>query len=116
MAYNSVKGAKMSQVSVITGGAGGMGSATAKIVGQHHSVVLADVRKDRLRVLQPTLTDLGIVPTVVDCDVTDREAVIRLFETAAGPRYARFGDPHRGGESQHGRRRLRHAHQCARHT
>jgi NAD(P)-dependent dehydrogenase (short-subunit alcohol dehydrogenase family) len=84
MAYNSVKGAKMSQVSVITGGAGGMGSATAKIVGQHHSVVLADVRKDRLEGVAAELTDLGIVPTVVDCDVTDREAVIRLFETAAG--------------------------------
>ena len=83
MAYNSVKGAKMSQVSVITGGAGGMGSATAKIVGQRHSVVLADVRKDRLEGVAAELTDLGIVPTVVDY-VTDREAVIRLFETAAG--------------------------------
>lgn len=74
----------MSRVSVITGGAGGMGSATAKIVGLDHSVVLADVRKDRLDGVAADLEDLGITPTVVDCDVTDREAVLRLFETAAG--------------------------------
>jgi NAD(P)-dependent dehydrogenase (short-subunit alcohol dehydrogenase family) len=74
----------MSQVSVITGGAGGMGSATAKILGQDHTVVLADVRKDRLDRVAADLTNLGITPTVVDCDVTDRDAVVRLFETAAG--------------------------------
>jgi NAD(P)-dependent dehydrogenase (short-subunit alcohol dehydrogenase family) len=74
----------MSRVSVITGGAGGMGSATAKIVGLDHSVVLADVRKDRLDGVAANLEDLGITPTVVDCDVTDRDAVLRLFETAAG--------------------------------
>jgi NAD(P)-dependent dehydrogenase (short-subunit alcohol dehydrogenase family) len=74
----------MSRVSVITGGAGGMGSATAKIVGLDHSVVLADVRKDRLDGVAADLEDLGITPTVIDCDVTDRDAVIRLFETAAG--------------------------------
>ncbi|PRC48865.1 oxidoreductase, partial [Mycobacterium sp. ITM-2017-0098] len=38
----------MATVSLITGGAGGMGLATAKIVGQDHAVVLCDVRKDRL--------------------------------------------------------------------
>jgi NAD(P)-dependent dehydrogenase (short-subunit alcohol dehydrogenase family) len=46
--------------------------------------VLADVRKDRLDGVAADLEDLGITPTVVDCDVTDREAVLRLFETAAG--------------------------------
>jgi NAD(P)-dependent dehydrogenase (short-subunit alcohol dehydrogenase family) len=74
----------MSGVSIITGGAGGMGSATAKIVGRDHTVVLADVRKDRLDTVAATLTDLGITPTIVDCDVTDREAVVRLFQTANG--------------------------------
>ena len=74
----------MSQVSVITGGAGGMGLATAKIVGQDRTVVLADVRQDRLDTVAADLTDLGITPTIIGCDVTDREAVIRLFETAAG--------------------------------
>jgi NAD(P)-dependent dehydrogenase (short-subunit alcohol dehydrogenase family) len=74
----------MSRVSVITGGAGGMGVATAKIVGRDHTVVLCDVRQDRLDAAAATLTDLGITPVVVNCDVTDRQAVTRLFETASG--------------------------------
>jgi NAD(P)-dependent dehydrogenase (short-subunit alcohol dehydrogenase family) len=74
----------MSTVSVITGGAGGMGAATAKIVGKEHAVVLCDVRQDRLDAASAALQDLGITPTVVRCDVTDRRAVNRLFATAAG--------------------------------
>jgi NAD(P)-dependent dehydrogenase (short-subunit alcohol dehydrogenase family) len=74
----------MSQVSVITGGAGGMGLATAKVVGRDHAVVLCDVRQDRLDVAAAALKDLGMTPTVVNCDVTDRQAVARLLETASG--------------------------------
>ena len=74
----------MSLVSVITGGAGGMGLATAKIVGRDHAVVLCDVSQERLDDAAAVLTDLGITATVVNCDVTDRDAVSRLFETAAG--------------------------------
>ena len=74
----------MSRVSVITGGAGGMGLATAKIVGREHAVVLCDVRQDRLDTAAATLNDLGMDVTAVDCDVTDRRAVDRLFETASG--------------------------------
>lgn len=73
----------MNQVSVITGGAGGMGLATAKIVGRDHAVVLCDVRQDRLEAAATTLGDLGITPTVVNCDVTDRRAVADLLATAA---------------------------------
>ncbi|PRC51092.1 oxidoreductase, partial [Mycobacterium sp. ITM-2017-0098] len=74
----------MATVSLITGGAGGMGLATAKIVGQDHAVVLCDVRKDRLEAAEAALTDLGVVVTAVHCDVTDRRAVVELFETASG--------------------------------
>ncbi|MCV7154397.1 SDR family oxidoreductase [Mycolicibacterium pyrenivorans] len=74
----------MNQVSVITGGAGGMGLATAKIVGRDRTVVLCDVRQDRLDVAAATLTDLGVTATAVNCDVTDRQAVSGLFETATG--------------------------------
>lgn len=73
----------MNQVSVITGGAGGMGLATAKIVGRDHAVVLCDVRQERLEAAATTLGDLGIAPTVVNCDVTDRRAVADLLATAA---------------------------------
>ena len=74
----------MTQVSVITGGAGGMGLATAKIVGRENALVLCDVRQDRLDAANAALKDLGMAPTVVNCDVTDRQAVVRLFETATG--------------------------------
>jgi NAD(P)-dependent dehydrogenase (short-subunit alcohol dehydrogenase family) len=74
----------MSLVSVITGGAGGMGLATATVVGRDHAVVLCDVRQDRLDAAAATLKDLGINPTIVNCDVTDRAAVTALFETASG--------------------------------
>lgn len=73
----------MTRVAVITGGAGGMGLATAKIVGRDHAVVLCDVRQDRLDAASAALADLGIVATVINDDVTDRQAVTRLFEAAA---------------------------------
>ncbi|WP_076052854.1 SDR family oxidoreductase [Mycobacterium colombiense] len=72
----------MNRVSVITGGAGGMGLATAKIVGRDHTLVLCDVRQDRLAAAATTLQDLGIAATAVDCDVTDRRAVADLLGTA----------------------------------
>jgi NAD(P)-dependent dehydrogenase (short-subunit alcohol dehydrogenase family) len=74
----------MSRVSVITGGAGGMGTATAKVVGRDRAVVLCDVRPDRLDAAAAELTDLGIATTAVNCDVTDRDAVTQLFEVATG--------------------------------
>jgi NAD(P)-dependent dehydrogenase (short-subunit alcohol dehydrogenase family) len=74
----------MNRVSVITGGAGGMGLATAKIIGRDHALVLCDVRQDRLTTAAATLQDLGITPTIVNCDVTDRRAVDELLNTANG--------------------------------
>jgi NAD(P)-dependent dehydrogenase (short-subunit alcohol dehydrogenase family) len=73
----------MTRVSVITGGAGGMGLATAKIVGRDHTVVLGDVRQDRLDSAAAALTDLGVAVTAVHCDVTDRQAAADLLQTAA---------------------------------
>jgi NAD(P)-dependent dehydrogenase (short-subunit alcohol dehydrogenase family) len=73
----------MSSVSVITGGAGGMGLATAKVVGRDHTLVLCDVREDRLDQAVKTLAGLDITVDAVNCDVTDRKAVDGLFETAS---------------------------------
>jgi NAD(P)-dependent dehydrogenase (short-subunit alcohol dehydrogenase family) len=74
----------MNRVSVITGGAGGMGVATANIVGRDHTLVLCDVRQDRLTTAAANLEDLGISATVVNCDVTDRREVADLYDTANG--------------------------------
>jgi NAD(P)-dependent dehydrogenase (short-subunit alcohol dehydrogenase family) len=74
----------MGSVAVITGGAGGMGLATAELVGRDHTLVLCDVRQDRLDTAAATLDGLGFTYQAVNCDVTDRAAVRALFETAAG--------------------------------
>ncbi|GAS93935.1 short-chain dehydrogenase/reductase SDR [Mycolicibacterium canariasense] len=74
----------MSAVTIITGGAGGMGLATARIVGKGHAVVLADNRPDRLAAAVDVLSGSGVAATAVNCDVTDRAAVETLFATAAG--------------------------------
>lgn len=73
----------MDTVTIITGGAGGMGVAAAKIVGRDRPVVLCDIRQDRLDQAAATLNERGIETTTVHCDVTDRRAVDGLFETAA---------------------------------
>lgn len=70
----------MSKVSVITG-AGGIGLATAKIVGRDRAVVLCDVRQDRLDAAAAALKDVDV--TVINGDVTDRDVVARLFDAAA---------------------------------
>jgi NAD(P)-dependent dehydrogenase (short-subunit alcohol dehydrogenase family) len=59
-----------------------MGLATAKILGRDHTVVLCDVRQDRLDNAAATLKEIGIDATVVNCDVTDRGAVADLFAAA----------------------------------
>jgi NAD(P)-dependent dehydrogenase (short-subunit alcohol dehydrogenase family) len=73
----------MSRVTVITGGAGGMGLATARIVGRENLVVLGDVRQDRLDAAAAALSDVGISATIVNADVTDRDAVAGLMKTAS---------------------------------
>ena len=70
-------------ISVITGGAGGMGLATAKVVGRDHDVVLCDVRQDRLDAAVKELNGIGVTATAVNCDVTDRDAVAALMKTAS---------------------------------
>lgn len=74
----------MTRVTVITGGAGGMGTATAAVVGRDHAVVLADVRAERLDAAVATLKDRGISATGVPADVTDPDAVGAVFDTASG--------------------------------
>jgi len=74
----------MRAVAVITGGAGGMGQATASVLGADHTVVLCDNRTDRLQLAGDLLRSQGIEVSVVPGDVTDRAAVTELFRTATG--------------------------------
>lgn len=61
-----------------------MGRATAEIVGRDHTLVLCDVRQERLDGAVEALAELDVSAVAVNCDVTDRAAVAALFETASG--------------------------------
>jgi NAD(P)-dependent dehydrogenase (short-subunit alcohol dehydrogenase family) len=70
-------------VYVITGGSGGMGRATAELVGQKGTVLLADVSEERLVQTKEELAAKGI--TDVDfqtVDITSRENVAALAKKA----------------------------------
>lgn len=73
----------MQKTTVITGGAGGMGFATAKLVGKSHHLVISDVRRDRLQSAAAELEKLGISCEPVVCDIADRASVDALVKRAA---------------------------------
>jgi NAD(P)-dependent dehydrogenase (short-subunit alcohol dehydrogenase family) len=77
----------MPDVTVITGGAGGMGLAAAKIVGRDHAVVICDVDQDRLDAAVAGLGEAGVECTAVVCDITDQKSVAGLVDasSAVGP-------------------------------
>lgn len=69
-------------VSIITGGAGGMGLATARIIARDQRdahIVLADLRADRLEQASHSLRDEGVRCDTVRCDVTDRASVREMI-------------------------------------
>jgi NAD(P)-dependent dehydrogenase (short-subunit alcohol dehydrogenase family) len=69
-------------VAVVTGGAGGMGLATARILGRDHRVVISDVKQDALASAVAGLAELGIEADGVAADITDRASVDALFAKA----------------------------------
>jgi NAD(P)-dependent dehydrogenase (short-subunit alcohol dehydrogenase family) len=72
----------MTKVSVITGGAGGMGLATAKIVGRDHRVLISDVNAERLEQAATALRAEGIDSEALACDITDVRSVEALASRA----------------------------------
>jgi NAD(P)-dependent dehydrogenase (short-subunit alcohol dehydrogenase family) len=74
----------MKKVTVITGGAGGMGLAVAKIVGLDHHIVICDVNQQRLETAIKELKQLGISCDSMVCDITDRKSVDALVKFAVG--------------------------------
>jgi len=71
------------QTAVITGGTGGMGLATARILGRDHRIVLADLDQDRIDRAVEELSTEGIDAAGFVCDIADRASVERLFDSAA---------------------------------
>ncbi|MGB0218004.1 MAG: SDR family oxidoreductase [Sinimarinibacterium flocculans] len=73
----------MKNITVITGGAGGMGLATARILGRDHRVLICDVRQERLDAALAELRAQGIDGDAAVCDITDPSAVDTLLQRAA---------------------------------
>lgn len=74
----------MKDVIVITGGAGGMGLATAKILGRDgYHVVISDVDQDRLDAAKAELRKQKITKiTSVKSDISSRKSVKQLVDDA----------------------------------
>ncbi|MGC1507031.1 SDR family oxidoreductase [Ketobacter sp.] len=72
------------KVSIITGGAGGMGLATAQVIGaqHHHHIVICDINQQKLDAAVADLTQKHISCESVLCDITNRDSVETLFDTA----------------------------------
>lgn len=74
----------MQSVSLITGGAGGMGLATARLLGRDHHVVLCDLSQPRLDRALEELRGLGISCSATVLDITNATAVDAALDAAAG--------------------------------
>ncbi|WP_313691790.1 SDR family NAD(P)-dependent oxidoreductase [Halorarum halobium] len=69
---------------VVTGGASGIGRATARAYAEHGAtVVIADVAVDDGEAAVRSITEDGGTATFVETDVTDREHVASLLDAAA---------------------------------
>lgn len=73
----------MKPVAIITGGAGGMGLATAKLLGRNYHIVIADFNPQKLQLAIDDLQQLDISCEAAECDITRRDSVDALFNTAA---------------------------------
>ena len=71
-------------VYVITGGSGGMGKATAEIVGKKGVVLLADISEERLVATKEELVSKGVTDVhYQQVDITSKENVAALATKAA---------------------------------
>ncbi|MEB4208024.1 SDR family oxidoreductase [Mycobacterium sp. 94-17] len=73
----------MRNVCVITGGAGGIGLAAAKIVGRDRPVVISDINQNALDAAAAELEAAGVPCKTVVCDVTERTSTAELVDAAS---------------------------------
>ena len=72
----------MTNVAVVTGGAGGMGLAVAHALGRESTVLISDVSHERVETAKNELDKAGVDCTAAICDVTDPASVRQLVERA----------------------------------
>lgn len=71
---------------LVTGGAGGMGEATAELLGKDNHIILVDNRAEKLEAVTEKLKAEGIDCDSILCDVTERESVEQMFLGLSGER------------------------------
>lgn len=72
----------MENVAIITGGAGGIGLATAKVMLKNYITIISDANPDRLAKALDELRKIDRHAEGVLCDVTDPASVNSLFKKA----------------------------------
>lgn len=72
----------MVKIAVVTGGAGGMGLAAARVIGRDCAVLICDVDAARLASAQRDLNASGVDCATATCDITDPASVRQLVEQA----------------------------------
>ena len=73
------------KVAVVTGGAGGIGAATALVLGQRgHSVVVADLDAAAADICAAKLRAQGLTAMAVQADVTDERSIRAMAEAVVG--------------------------------
>lgn len=72
----------MTNIAVVTGGAGGMGLAVAHALGREATVLISDVSQERVEGAQNELLNAGIDCAATICDVTDPASVGQLVQRA----------------------------------
>jgi NAD(P)-dependent dehydrogenase (short-subunit alcohol dehydrogenase family) len=77
------QGTQAGRVSVVTGGSGGMGIASARLLIKQGAVILADVKERELEAAAAELRRAGGKVTAVPCDVSDPQSVAALARKAA---------------------------------
>lgn len=73
----------MTNVAVVTGGAGGIGLETARLIGRDHHVVISDTDPARLERALADLTRSGVACDASVCDVTDGASVRATIRRAS---------------------------------
>ena len=72
----------VANLAVVTGGAGGMGLAAARVIGRDSSVLICDINQERLVTAQRDLCEGGTDCEATVCDITDPQAVSDLVARA----------------------------------
>lgn len=72
-----------SKVFVVTGGASGLGAASAHRLGLRGIVLLCDIDSSGMARVAGEMRSEGMRVETIDCDISDRHAVKSLAETAA---------------------------------